>query len=199
MEVLRDRRGAAEAAAEAQEHLATIRTLVHRYVRTRLAAIILAEEIERYREQNQGPILSRANQLFPRLTLGRYTALRAGFDGRDDVVLRCVRKGGGEVGVEGLSDGTRDQLYLALRLASLERHAERNEPMPLVLDDILIHFDDDRARAALGVLGEVAERIQVLFFTHHSRLVELARRAIPARRRVEHVLESIDGRSCAAI
>ncbi len=53
-----------------------------------------------------------------------------------------------EVDVRGLSDGTRDQLYLALRLASLEHHARTGEPMPLILDDILIHFDDDRARAA---------------------------------------------------
>jgi uncharacterized protein YhaN len=51
--------------------------------------------------------------------------------------------------------------------------------MPLVLDDILIHFDDDRARAALSVLGHVADTTQVLFFTHHARLVELAQQAIP--------------------
>jgi uncharacterized protein YhaN len=51
--------------------------------------------------------------------------------------------------------------------------------MPLIVDDVLIHFDDDRARAALEVLGELSEHTQVLFFTHHARLVELAREAIP--------------------
>ena len=51
--------------------------------------------------------------------------------------------------------------------------------MPLVVDDILVHFDDDRARAALEILGELSERTQVLFFTHHARLVELARQAVP--------------------
>jgi uncharacterized protein YhaN len=93
-----------------------------------------------------------------------------------------------EVDVEGLSDGTRDQLYLALRLASLEHHARRGEPMPLVLDDILIHFDDDRARAALGALGEMAGCTQILFFTHHARLLELAREAVPAGTLREHRL-----------
>ena len=55
-----------------------------------------------------------------------------------------------------------------------------------VIDDALIHFDDDRARAALAVLGDVARVTQVLFFTHHKRLVELAREALPEGRLREH-------------
>jgi uncharacterized protein YhaN len=57
-----------------------------------------------------------------------------------------------------------------------------------VLDDVLLDLDDDRARAALGVLGEVASRTQVLFFTHHARLRELAREALGDGRLSEHVL-----------
>jgi len=70
----------------------------------------------------------------------------------------------------------------------LRRYARLNEPMPLVLDDVLIHSDDARAEAALRVLGEVAESTQVLFFTHHARLVELARRALGEGRLAEHRL-----------
>jgi len=151
---------------------------VRRYVRVRLASVILSREIERYREENQGPIVARANELLPRLTLGRYAGLRVGFAENDESVLYAVRSDGASVAVEALSDGTRDQLYLALRLASLERYARLNEPMPLVLDDVLIHADDARSEAALAVLGEVARTTQVLFFTHHARLVELARRAL---------------------
>jgi len=180
------RTAAVDAAAEAQEHAAAIRNHVETYVRARLAAVILEQEIERYRQENQGPILRRANELFPRLTLGAYRTLGVGFDARDEGVLLCVRADGTQVGVEGLSDGTRDQLYLALRLASLERYLQLNPAMPIVLDDILIHFDDQRARAALAILGELAQRAQVLFFTHHARLVELAREAVPSI--VEHAL-----------
>jgi uncharacterized protein YhaN len=79
-----------------------------------------------------------------------------------------------------LSVGTRDQLYLSLRLASLLRYADISAPMPLVLDDVLIHFDDERSSAALSVLAEVSKTVQVLFFTHHARLVDLARAAIPS-------------------
>jgi uncharacterized protein YhaN len=154
----------------------------------RIAGIVLKREIERYRQENQGPIVSRASELFPRLTTGRYSGLRVGFGDDDEAVLLAVRGDGATVGVEALSDGTRDQLYLALRLASLERYALANEPLPLVLDDVLVHSDDDRARAALAVLGEVAEKTQVLFFTHHARLVELAREALGEDRLAVHSL-----------
>jgi uncharacterized protein YhaN len=53
---------------------------------------------------------------------------------------------------------------------------------------VLIHFDEDRARAALEVLGELAARVQVLFFSHSARLVELARTAVPASRLFVHEL-----------
>ena len=88
---------------------------------------------------------------------------------------------GKELTVSALSDGTRDQLYLALRLASLERYAEQSELLPFILDDILIHFDDERARAALAVLCELSATTQVLFFTHHARLIDLSRDLDPQR------------------
>ena len=179
---------AAEAAVDAQACLAKVRGLVDRYVRLKLAGGILGREIERYRQQNQGPILTRAGELFRRLTLGAFSTLRSGYGEGDEPVLLCVREGNREVTVEGLSDGTRDQLYLALRLATLERHTEERDPMPLLVDDILIHFDDERARAALEVLGELGDKTQVLFFTHHARLLDLAREAVPAGRLGEHRL-----------
>jgi uncharacterized protein YhaN len=78
------------------------------------------------------------------------------------------------VEVAGLSDGTRDQLYLALRLARIEQHIASVAACPVILDDILINSDDVRASAALDVFAGLAARTQVLLFTHHSRIVELA-------------------------
>ncbi len=179
---------AALRAAEAQGELSRARSHAERYLRLRAAALLLGRQIDRYREENQGPILARASALFCRLTLGAWDGLQQGWDADDRAVLRCVRAGGREVEVGGLSDGTRDQLYLALRLASLHRHADAGEPLPLVVDDVLIHFDDARATAALRELGELSARMQVLFFTHHARLSELAREAVPRERLREHVL-----------
>jgi uncharacterized protein YhaN len=176
---------AADYAQNLSVQAAEIREQALRYARLKLSSVVLQREVERYREQNQGPVLKRANVLFPRLTLGRFRGLRVGVEERQIVLLR---DSGQEVPVEGLSEGTRYQLYLALRIASLERYLERNPPLPLVLDDILIHFDDDRAQAALGVLGELAERMQILFFTHHARDLTLATQAIPEGRLFRHGL-----------
>lgn len=179
LEMMQGDTGAAEAAAAAQEALARVRATAERYARAKMAAAILTREIERYREENQGPLLQVASRLFARLTLGAYSGVRAAFDDKDRQTLHCVRAGDVDVDVDALSEGTRDQLYLSLRLASLLRHCETAEPMPIVLDDVLVQFDDERSRAALSVFSEVAEKVQILFFTHHARHVELAREAIP--------------------
>jgi uncharacterized protein YhaN len=190
LEQMRRDSGAADKAADAQEALARVRVVVERYARAKIGAFILGREIERYRQENQGPMLTKASQLFARLTLGKYTGVRAGFNDKDKTVIKCVRDGNVEVDVEGLSEGTRDQLYLSLRLASILRYADLAEPMPLVLDDVLIQFDDERSRAALQIIAELSTRMQVLFFTHHTRLVELARAAVPASSLTVHELSS---------
>jgi hypothetical protein len=166
---------AAEAAEKAQALLAELREGVDRYVRLRLASIMLQREIERYRVSHQGPILSRASDLFAQLTLGSFAKLATDYNDANAPVLVGIRADGRQVGAEGMSDGTRDQLYLALRLASLERYVATHEPLPFIVDDILIQFDDQRAKAALQVLAELSTKTQVLFLTHHRRLAELAK------------------------
>lgn len=180
--------GAAEAAADAEQALARVRSHTERYARAKLAAWILAREIARYREANQGPLLASTSDFFARLTEDAFSGVRAGYDDKDQPTLVCVRRSGAEVEVAGLSEGTRDQLYLALRLASLLRFAETGGSMPLVLDDLLVQFDDGRSRAALRVLAALSDRIQILLFTHHQRLVDLAREAVPSDRLVVHEL-----------
>ena len=176
---------AADSAQGLSVQAAEIREQALRYARLKLSSVVLQREVERYREQNQGPVLKRASLLFPRLTLGHYRGLRAGVEERQIVALRDDGK---EVSVDGLSEGARYQLYLALRIASLERYLGRNPPLPLVLDDILIHFDDERASAAFEVLGELAERVQILFFTHHARDLTLAAGAIASQSLFRHSL-----------
>lgn len=179
---------AADAASDAEELLSRIKENALGYARARLAAELLQREIRRYRDRNKGPLLERAGELFARLTLGRYPRLEVAYEDKPEPVLQCVDTSGRGVAVETLSDGTRDQLYLALRLASLTLYCERNEPIPLILDDVLIHFDAERTRAAFTALGELAAVTQILFFTHHAHHVALAREAVPQDRLVEHHL-----------
>jgi len=166
---------AAELAETTQKILAQLETDVEHYARLRLASTVLAQAIERYREKHQGPILKRTNDLFAQLTVGSFEGVRAEFDDQGHPVLVGVRPGGKEtVGTAGMSDGTTDQLYLALRLASLETYLGNNEPIPFIVDDIMIKFDNERATASLQVLAELSRKTQVIFFTHHRHLVELA-------------------------
>jgi uncharacterized protein YhaN len=87
-----------------------------------------------------------------------------------------------------MSDGTADQLYLALRLAGIEHYLDGNEPMPFIVDDILIKFDNSRAAAALQALAEISAKTQVIFFTHHRHLVELAETHVDGAVLFEHGL-----------
>ena len=170
---------AAETAENIQTLMARLQGDVARFATLKLAAAVLHRGIERYREQNQGPILARASRLFAVLTSGSFTGLQIDDDGSGHSIVKGVRPGGQLVGVEGMSDGTHDQLYLALRLASLESWLQSHEPVPFIVDDILLSFDDDRAAAALSALAELSKKTQVLFFTHHQHLVDLALSKLP--------------------
>ena len=186
-DVLRDRRqtlhneiiakdgksAAATASEEAEQHRATVVSSVEHYLRLRIASLILEQKIEEYRKKNQAPVLARAGEIFTRITLGSYKGLRDELDNGKPVLLG-VRPDDKEVLVEGMSDGTRDQLYLALRLATFEQHLNEGEPLPFIVDDILIGFDDNRTRVCLDVLAELAQTTQVLLFTHNQRVIEIA-------------------------
>jgi len=167
---------AAALADQAQATLASIRSASERYIQVKLAGKILRDQIERYRQENQGPLVKRASEHFFALTLGSFESLMTDFNERDEPILAGIRPGGDRVHVEGMSSGTRDQLYLALRLASLEKYMESSEPIPFIVDDILVDFDDARSQAALNALAELAEKTQVILFTHHSRVVEQSKK-----------------------
>lgn len=169
---------AAEAAAERQSALTQLREVAEQYVRARSAATLLQWAIERFRREKQAPLLGRAGQVFTTLTGRSFSDLKVQFDENDNAQLVGVRAGGEVVGVGGMSTGTADQLYLALRVASIEDYLERADALPFVADDLFINFDDDRAVAGFEVLGQLSHRTQILFFTHHRHLVEIAQETL---------------------
>jgi uncharacterized protein YhaN len=181
-----DGRSEAGAADEdARRWVAALEDHVAEYVRLRLASAALRRAIERYREEHQGPILRRLGDLFAELTAGSFAGVIVDDEtepgGRP--VLRGLRPDpkAKPIPVEGMSEGTADALYLAVRLATLETYLDGHAPLPFVIDDILVHFDDARAGAALRALGRLAERTQVLFFTHHEHIVDLASEVLDAQ------------------
>lgn len=163
-------RDAAVAESRRQEALAGMADASERYIKVTAAAKLLSWAIERYREKNQGPMLARAGAIFAMLTLGRYSRLSVDFDSTP-YRLTALRPDGRSVEVPGLSEGTRDQLYLALRLAALELHLGKAKALPFVADDLFINFDDERSTAGLQALRELSKQTQVLFLSHHDHLL----------------------------
>jgi uncharacterized protein YhaN len=193
LEHMDGRAAAAGYAEDAEAVLASIDAEVAQYCRLKIASAILSRTIEQYREKYQGPMIRRASELFRQMTLGSFTGIRAEYDEKGDPVLVGIRPHTNEqVRVEGMSDGTADQLYLALRLAGLEQYLENSTPLPFVVDDILLRFDDRRATATLNVLAELSKKTQVIFFTHHQHLVDLANSELRAVSPVIHTM-SVSG------
>lgn len=179
LETLGVEREAARFAEERESARVRLREALERYARLRVAWQLLVRQIEEYRRTNQDPVLRRASEHFRCLTRGAFAGLGIGYGEKDRPVIEALRGGEERVGVDGLSDGTRDQLYLAIRVASLEKHLESHGEVPVVLDDLLVHFDDDRAEATLHVLADLARRTQVILFTHHLHIAALAERVVP--------------------
>ncbi|MCB4820487.1 ATP-binding protein [Roseicella aerolata] len=169
-------RDAAAHAQAAEQALAEARAAAERYARLHTARSLLRAGIERFRAERQTPLLRDAGAHFALLTGGRYARLAAEEDEKGRVLLKAVRADGTDCAVEALSEGTRDQLYLALRIASVESYAAHAEPLPFIADDLLVQFDDARAAAAIALLAGLGRVTQPILFTHHDHLAELAAR-----------------------
>ena len=164
MEALGDRNVLEKQLARTRERLKKLEDLY-------AAASIGLETLTKARlelQRRYAPRISRrAEELLSAMTGGRYDrlaldqelAVRAGAE-KEDTLREALWR----------SDGTMDQLYLALRLAVAE---ELTKDAPLVLDDALVRFDDDRLKAALGILKKEAETKQVLLFSCQRREMEL--------------------------
>jgi uncharacterized protein YhaN len=178
----------AAAAREAMESAAArYRAAIRPWARLRLAHALLREALSRFRERAQAPMVVAASRYFSLISGGRYPRLVADEEG-ERPVLRAEREDGVRIGVDAMSEGTADQLYLALRLAALELRRASHPQMPLVLDDALITSDDQRVSNTLRALASFAEGGQVMLFTHHRHLIELAHNALQERELVVHSL-----------
>ena len=169
----------AEAAIQAKANAhAEIMQESRRWAVLKLASLMVEAGLERCRERRKDPLLARAGALFSTLTNQKYSGLDQAF-GDDDCLHLQARRGDGEaLELAALSEGARDQLYLALRLAFLEDYARRSEAPPFIGDDLFASFDDSRVAAGFSALAEASAYLQPIIFTHHEHIVEIARSAL---------------------
>lgn len=156
-------------AAAAEMHLA-----LERHLELSLASEMIRKAMAKIRAEQQSPLIAKAGQYFASMTMGEFRGVDADVDDNGNPVVVGCRANDERVMVDQMSDGTRDQLFLAFRLASIENYAAAAEPLPFIADDILVHFDDDRSAATLEILAEVGQQQQILLFTHHQAVRDRA-------------------------
>ena len=175
-----DVESATNAASDAEQARAELDILSEQFILKRAQTVTLRWAIEQYRERHQDPMLLRAGQIFSTLTTGRYMALRIDNDGSSPRLLGLRDDGRTVVDIGAMSEGTTDQLFLALRLAAVEQSVAAGVRLPFLADDLFVNFDDERSEAGFRVLAELARSTQVLFFTHHPHLATIARSVVGA-------------------
>ena len=168
--------------------LASVITQSERFIRLQHSISFLRAQVEAYRKKSQGPMIEKTSQFFSTLTNGTFCGVGAqqDDDDPDQIVLVALRdsiddpSGTPEtLKTQALSEGTRDQLYLALRMAAIDIHLEHHAPMPLILDDVLMTFDDTRSKAFFQLTKDLSQKTQVIVFTHHQHTARMAEDFIP--------------------
>ncbi|MHB8572104.1 MAG: ATP-binding protein [Candidatus Dormibacteria bacterium] len=162
---------AEEALAEAQAEMARVEHLEFVLESTRKHLAEAQEAVHR----DIGPALNReVARWLPAVTRGRYSEALVD---PEDLGVTLLGPDGRRP-VRDLSHGTREQVYLLLRMAVLDCFGRPGEPVPLLLDDVTVNSDRERTTAILSLLREVASGRQVVMFTQEDAVVEWARREL---------------------
>lgn len=133
-----------------------------------LLARLVREADRRFREERQPRILARAGRYLDHVTGGRYGEVITADQGGREVFKLRGRAHPHPVSLDrGVSTGTREQAYLALRLAAVEELDAGGERLPVFVDEVFVNWDSERRQRGLELLGRVSSSRQVFVFTCH--------------------------------
>lgn len=135
----------------------------------RFSEQLLFDAKKRYETERQPYVIKKARTFFSLMTEGNYVNV---FSPVGEKTFIVEHQNGLRFTPNELSQGTREQLYLAIRLA-LASVYQKYIPFPIIIDDILVNFDAKRREAAKNVLEEMAKEHQILFFTCHEHIAQL--------------------------
>ena len=150
--------------AQLQQRRQQLQQLQGEYDAIALAMTVLDEANTTLQNRFSPALGARAAEIFSKITAGRYQKVLLS----RDLSLETDSEGA-QRSVQLLSQGAADQLYLAVRLAICDLVLPEDKSVPLILDDALLTFDDDRLHAALDYLLEESEKRQILLFTCQKR------------------------------
>ena len=181
MEQIAEKTEVNAAAADQQAAIASLSRTLDEALIYHTASVLLSRALDSVEQSGGSAMLRQLSGIFQTLTNGVYSNVASDPDDSGKAELVMIQRDFPEERqrIDQLSEGTRDQLFLALRVAAIEDHVRTTEPLPFIGDDILQTFDDDRALAALRVLAELSQHTQVIVLTHHRHILELAVRLPP--------------------
>jgi uncharacterized protein YhaN len=162
--------------AEEQATLTELHEAVERWRTLALARALTEATLQEYVRTRQPAVLAQASARFAAITDGAYPELRQNESGEG---LSVVTRRGEVLGPERLSRGTAEQLYLCLRLGLAAEFGSHGAQLPLVMDDVCVNFDPERARAVATVLRDYGGGQQIIFFTCHPSTVDMLRGVAP--------------------
>lgn len=144
---------------------------VRRWQTLAMASSLLEDVCATFERERQPETLREASSFLHQLTDGKYTRVWTPLGTN---CLKVDAKDGQSLPLEVLSRGTREAVFIALRLSLAAAYARRGVMLPLVLDDVLVNFDRDRALYAARTLKTFAELgHQVLMFTCHKHIADI--------------------------
>ncbi|MGI9628852.1 MAG: hypothetical protein ACR2QM_18600, partial [Longimicrobiales bacterium] len=166
----------AETVDQVDSRIASVRASLDDTIRHRDRAYVLAQLVReadrRFREAHQPDILLSAGRQLSHITGGRYDRILVG-DGDDGAFYLNGPESPKPVKVGlPISTGTREQVYLALRLAIIDHLDAHGERLPLFMDEAFVNWDANRRDRAFELMSRIAETRQIFFFTCHPEMAE---------------------------
>ncbi|MDA9522558.1 hypothetical protein XI06_20290 [Bradyrhizobium sp. CCBAU 11434] len=149
------------------------------YLKLRLGIAAAERALRAYRDRHRSSMMARASEAFALISRGAYSELLTQPSNGSELLIAKGVDGSSRIASE-LSKGTRFQLYLALRVAGYHEFARTRAPAPFLADDVMETFDDFRAEEAFRLLAAMARKGQVVYFTHHRHLCEIAKTVEPS-------------------
>ncbi|GAB5406216.1 MAG: YhaN family protein [Aureliella sp.] len=144
---------------------------------------ILNRSIELFAEENEPELIRLARGFLSRLTDGRYVGVEHQRGKGGGFLVRAAD--GAALTPTQLSSGTREQLYLALRMAYISHHCSQHEPLPVLMDDCFVNFDDDRMHHAIEAVGQWRDDIQTVIFSCHRRTRDAVESLLPTAKIID--------------
>ena len=151
--------------------------LSEQWIVHKLADQLLLRTIERFSRDHEPELMRHVRRHLAKLTGGRYTRVEQ-VSGKDQgLIVRDVD--GVATEPDKLSTGTREQLYLAIRMAFIDHYCAHYEPLPVMMDDCFVNFDDVRARYAVEALLNWDAEIQTILLSCHGRMLHILAELAP--------------------